>query len=244
MDESWLLYQAARNCSNGRVAEIGTHKGRSTIALALGIEARGDGSVVAIDPFDATIEGETGDGRLQQFRENLTRAGVSHRVVLKRGFSHDVAETVPLSSLDVLFIDGSHEYEDVLQDIDDWTPKMVDGGLILFNDPVIPEVASALRDRAAVKGSPLRSAALERNTLLTICCAGASWTLRDEIRRLRLRSALPLLWRWVRLIERLGAGSRLDRIAAQGIFMFGRGAGLALLPRARIKEGRSHPEAG
>lgn len=243
MDESWLLYQAARNCSNGRVAEIGTHKGRSTIALALGIEARGDGSVVAIDPFDATIDGETGDRRLKQFYENLTRAGVSHRVVLKRGFSHHVSETVAPSSLDVLFVDGSHEYGDVLQDIDDWTPKMVDGGLILFNDPVIPEVAWALRDRAAVKGSPLRSAALERNTLLTICCAGARWTLHDEIRRLRLRSALPLLWRWVRLIERLGAGNRFDRIAARGVFMVGRATVLALLPRARVEERRSRLEA-
>jgi len=234
MDEGWLLYEAARCSRSGRVAEIGSHKGRSTIALALGVVARGEGSVLAIDPFDAEIDGERGDERLKQFEQNLSRAQIADRVVLRRQLSHDVAPSVASGSLDVLFIDGSHEYEDVIQDIDDWMPKMVDGGLMLFNDPVIAEVGWALRDRVATRESKLRRAALVRNTLLTYYLPSAPWTFRDETRRVRLRVLLPFLWRFVQAIERLGTGGRFKRIAAFGAFCVGRTLIFVMLPGARL----------
>ncbi len=235
MDESWLLYEAARCSPSGRVAEIGSHKGRSTIALALGLDARGGGWVLAVDPFDAVIDGESGDARLKRFEENLLQARVADRVTLHRRPSHEMARVLASNSIDVLFVDGSHEYEDVLQDIDDWTPKLVNGGLMLFNDPVIPEVGWALRDRVARRGSPLRGAGLIRNTLLTCYRPHTPWRMADDVRRLRLRAALPLMWRIVQLVERLGAGNRFARTAAVVCYAMGWTVIRTLLPRARIE---------
>jgi predicted O-methyltransferase YrrM len=235
MDESWLLYEAARQSRSGRVAEIGSHKGRSTIALAMGVMARGGGSVVAVDPFDDEIDGESGDFRLQQFQENLIRAGVAEYVVLRRKRSHEIADNIPGCSLDVLFVDGSHEYEDVVQDVDDWLPKMVDGGLMVFNDPVIPQVGWALRDRVATRGSSLRGPALVRNSLVTQYLPNAPWRLSDGVRRLRLRLALPMMWRFVQFVERQGAGHRLQQMTARGAYALGRALFVVLLPPGRIE---------
>src|SRR5258708_5900022 len=109
-DEAWALHESARLGPSSSVAEIGSHKGRSTIALALGLEARGCGKVLAIDPYDAEIDGESGAAPRAVFQANLRRSGVAHRVEQCRSYSHEAAEHVAAMSLGALFIDGSHEY--------------------------------------------------------------------------------------------------------------------------------------
>ena len=80
-------------------------------------------------------------------------AGAHHRraeigeTPLHRVFGLDIAELVrPIASLsqpaaddfdepiELLFVDGSHEYDLVLEDFEKWVPKVVDGGWIAFHD--------------------------------------------------------------------------------------------------------------
>lgn len=229
-DEAAALYDAARHGPAARVAEIGCHKGRSTIALAMGLEHRGEGTVLAIDPYDGEIEGESGEARRAAWEANLARAGLRHRVALLASSSHDAVSGVEMRSLGALFVDGSHDYEDVLLDLDDWIPRLVPGAFVLLNDPVLPGVAKALRDRVGKRKSPLRHPALLTNTVWTQYLPDGPWTFGDELRRLRLVVALVLAPRLVRHVERWGSGDILSRVLAKAAYGTGRAVLAILLP--------------
>lgn len=53
---------------------------------------------------------------------------------LRKGFSVDVAATIPDQSLDFVYIDGNHCFEYVVADLAAWTPKVRDGGIIAGHD--------------------------------------------------------------------------------------------------------------
>ena len=64
-------------------------------------------------------------------------------------FSHDAGKNWqrPIS---LLWIDGSHEYEDVLTDIEDFMPHVVPGGWVVFDDAhggKFPGVERAIAER-------------------------------------------------------------------------------------------------
>jgi predicted O-methyltransferase YrrM len=145
--EGWMtegqgraLFDAASACPRGgRIVEIGSFRGRSTVVLALA--APPDAEVVAIDPHAGT---DRGPGELVGFRAeadadhdaflaNLTRAGVRDRVRHLRMFSHQALPDVE-GRIDVLYIDGAHRYRPALGDIRDWGGRVADGGTMLIHD--------------------------------------------------------------------------------------------------------------
>jgi predicted O-methyltransferase YrrM len=123
----------------GRVVEIGSFRGRSTIAIARsapeGVE------IVAIDPHAGNdrgpqeIEGFEDEAAVDSkvFLTNLERAGVRDRVTYVRKFSHDALDDVP-GPIDLLHIDGAHRYKPASDDIASWGAKVVDGGSVLIHD--------------------------------------------------------------------------------------------------------------
>ncbi|HJR19748.1 MAG TPA: class I SAM-dependent methyltransferase [Actinomycetota bacterium] len=206
--EAWALLESARDAcpsvEQPLAVEIGSYKGRSAIALASGLKARGRGALVAIDPF------EMEQNQQEVFRHNLERAGVADLVEPIVAYSHDARPKVADRSVSVLFVDGSHEYEDVMQDVHDWLPAMVDGGVVAFNDPFWGGVARALRDTVAIQRSPLRNPRLIVNTLFFDYLPDAGWTSLDEVRRLRLRAFLKAGRFWYnRLHVRITENDRL-----------------------------------
>jgi hypothetical protein len=58
-------------------------------------------------------------------------------------FSYNVVKEVP-DNLDWIYIDGSHETKDVLQDIELYAPKVKNGGMLLFHDHTWPSVRVAV----------------------------------------------------------------------------------------------------
>ena len=139
-DQGRVLYEAAERCpAPGRIVEIGSFQGRSTIVLAMGAA---DGvEVVAIDPHAGTdrgpreIDGYTSeaDDDHRRFDENLTRAGVRDRVTHLRCFSGEALAEVE-GPVDVLYIDGAHRYRPALADIRRWGARVADGGTMLIHD--------------------------------------------------------------------------------------------------------------
>jgi predicted O-methyltransferase YrrM len=123
----------------GRVVEIGSFRGRSTIAIA---RSAPDGvEIVAIDPHAGNdrgpqeIEGFEDEAAVDSkvFLTNLERAGVRDRVTYVRKFSHDALDDVP-GPIDLLHIDGAHRYKPASDDIASWGAKVVDGGSVLIHD--------------------------------------------------------------------------------------------------------------
>ena len=134
------LFEAAAGCPvGGRIVEIGSFQGRSTIVLALGSDPSVE--MVAIDPHAGNDRGpqeidgfaaEAEDDNAR-FEANLTAAGVRDRVTHLRTFS-DLALLAVEAPIDVLYVDGAHRYGPARADIRDWGAKVGDGGTLLIHD--------------------------------------------------------------------------------------------------------------
>lgn len=59
---------------------------------------------------------------------------ISGRVVIHKAMSYDVVDSYPNASLDMVYIDGSHIYDAVRQDLNDWAGKVKNGGYLCGHD--------------------------------------------------------------------------------------------------------------
>ena len=125
-EEGEALYELARECTGrGVIVEIGSWKGKSTICLGLGSRAGSSVPIFAVDPH--------ADYRHGEFKDNVDRAGITDLVTPVKGLSQQVVGDFD-RPIELLFVDGSHEEEDVREDFDTWVPKVVDGGVVAFHD--------------------------------------------------------------------------------------------------------------
>jgi predicted O-methyltransferase YrrM len=145
--EGWMtdaqarrLWDAARAVpEGGRILEIGSFRGRSTIILARA--AHPSVEIVAVDPHMGGDRGPNeydpdeslGDADHKTFHANLDAAGVggrvSHRRLLSQPALHDVA-----GELDMLYVDGAHRYAFAKPDIEGWGARVKPGGAMLIHD--------------------------------------------------------------------------------------------------------------
>jgi predicted O-methyltransferase YrrM len=125
-EEGEALYELARACrGDGVIVEIGSWKGKSTVCLGLGSRAGKSIPIYAVDPH--------ADYRFGDFKTNLERAGIADLVRPVASLSQEAADGFD-EPIELLFVDGSHEYDLVLEDFEKWVPKVVDGGWIAFHD--------------------------------------------------------------------------------------------------------------
>jgi hypothetical protein len=145
--EGWMTDAQAqrlwdRACSvreGGRIVEIGSFRGRSTIVLASA--AAPDAEVVAIDPHAGNdrgpqeIEGfeDEAEQDHEVFHANLRAAGVDDRVRHVRRPSQEALDEVS-GAVDLLYIDGAHRYRPALADIRRWGERVPPGGTLLIHD--------------------------------------------------------------------------------------------------------------
>lgn len=132
LPQGWLTDDEARELavlSRGlSVLEIGSFRGRSTIVMAR--EAR---IVYAVDHHRGSVEhqpgqpahqadtavigsGGVGVDTLPEFMANLRAHGVERKVVPIIGDAGDVLPLIRGLSIDVVFVDGSHDRESVARD--------------------------------------------------------------------------------------------------------------------------------
>lgn len=195
LDEAALLYESVirqpHRAGGLCVVEIGSWKGRSTIALGLAARRRGDTEVIAIDPH----LGDNGEFNehaetFGEFLANIECASVDHVVRPVRAFAHDARPLIADSSVGVLFLDGSHRYEDVSTDLHDWVPALADGAILACNDSSKPGVYRALRETVLRRKAPFFGATLVRSTLFLEHRPDATWRRADDVAWLKLRGVL------------------------------------------------------
>jgi predicted O-methyltransferase YrrM len=81
------------------------------------------------------------------FLDNLNT--VSNYYNLVRGYSEMVSKKYKDESLDFVFIDGNHDYDNIKLDITSWLSKVKKGGIIAghdYHDIVFPGVVQAVKE--------------------------------------------------------------------------------------------------
>lgn len=114
----------------GRILEIGSHQGRSTIVLATAAQER-RAHVIAVDPHLAGgMFG--GPATRDRFFANLADAGLADVVELLQAKSTTLRPgwTQPI---DLLYIDGKHDYWTVRDDLR-WAEHLPEGAPVLVHD--------------------------------------------------------------------------------------------------------------
>lgn len=134
----WLTRDQARDLWNaahqvpaaGRILEIGSHQGRSTLVLAAAARDVGAG-VIAVDPF---VGGRMfgGAATRDRFEENLDRAGLRSyvRLIADRSTAIRPDWDEPLA---LLYIDGKHDYWTVRDDLR-WVEHLPASAPVLIHD--------------------------------------------------------------------------------------------------------------
>jgi predicted O-methyltransferase YrrM len=134
------------------IVEIGTYRGRSAVALALGARLGSKAHVYAIDPhvaFKGVKGGEFGPQDMAALYENLAKAGVGETVAAVCLPSLMSARAWTERNVGLLWLDGDHSYEGVRADFDAWFPFIVPDGVVAFHDVDASGVKRLLDELAA-----------------------------------------------------------------------------------------------
>jgi predicted O-methyltransferase YrrM len=155
--EGMLLAHLARQSpARGVIVEIGAFKGRTTAWLVEAAEHRPSRTaVVSIDPHLGMGHWHPAS-TWDEFQQTVERFDLQGRgLEVRRATSAQVAASW-LRPISFLWIDGSHDYEDVAGDIDGFVPHVLPGGWVVFDDAAtgeFPGVWQAIQDRMLTRTS-------------------------------------------------------------------------------------------
>ncbi len=127
------------------ILEIGSYAGSSLITWSNAAEklSVGDCHIVCIDPwgesganlYNDTMTENMGDQQVYQiFCHNASLCPDSVQVTPVRGSSREILPTLDDNSFDLIYIDGSHHYADVLNDIVECDRLLREGGIVCGDD--------------------------------------------------------------------------------------------------------------
>lgn len=131
------------------ILEIGSWAGASSISWASALRELGlGGHVTCVDPwlpyFDLEKEGaglyaqmnRAAKGGLiyQLFRHNVSSSGFSDTILIKKGASRTVLPNMEPHSFDIVYMDGSHLFEDVSFDLQEVKRLIRPGGIVCGDD--------------------------------------------------------------------------------------------------------------
>jgi len=127
MAEHDAIERFARGCRS--VVEIGVAEGASAVALRGAMDAAG--TLYLVDPFHLSRVPMLNFLR-RAARRAVSRNGGAQAVWIEE-FSHEAVRqwTRPI---DLLLIDGDHQESAVEQDWNDWSPHVVEKGVVVFHD--------------------------------------------------------------------------------------------------------------
>ncbi len=129
-----------------RILEVGSMLGASAIHMARLLQRHGiEGEIHCIDTFLGSLEfgafrrAMLAEGRFNFFDEflgNVSDAGVAHCINPFPQTSLVASRICAQAKLqfDLIYLDASHEYADVVSDLRAWWPLVAEGGILLGDD--------------------------------------------------------------------------------------------------------------
>lgn len=136
------------------IVEIGSYRGRSTIALAFGTLEGAGNRVYAIDPhlkFQGILGGCFGPADQAEFYHNVVSANVGEIVSVVSLPSIAAARSWRDRNVSLLWVDGDHSYKAVREDFEAWEAYVISGGTIAFHDNTAPGVQTLIQELSCAK---------------------------------------------------------------------------------------------
>jgi SAM-dependent methyltransferase len=135
---NWFPYVTPDSSKPIKYAEVGAFYGANMVSVAETYGVHPDSTLIAIDPWTDYVDYPEYKGEQMSiynaFVDNMEVCGLSERVTVKRGYSHEVLPTLEDNSFDIIYIDGNHEPEYVLEDAVLAFRKLKVGGRLIFDD--------------------------------------------------------------------------------------------------------------
>jgi SAM-dependent methyltransferase len=117
--------------------EVGSWKGKSASFMCVEIiNSNKDIEFFCVDTWQGSKEHIFSENNVNQlyqtFKSNMKPLEGFYKEIISK--STTASQYFENESLDFIFIDASHEYEDVKDDIKSWLPKLKKGGIIAGDD--------------------------------------------------------------------------------------------------------------
>lgn len=151
--ENWFTYPNLYNKivkkfpSGSKFVEVGVWKGKSAAYMCVEIaNSNKNIEFYCVDNWKGSIE-HLGNPELPKLYEIFTKnmEPVKDYYTPVRMNSLEAVNLFQNESLDFVFIDASHEYEDVKEDIKAWLPKVKVGGILAGHDYHHQPIKDALK---------------------------------------------------------------------------------------------------
>jgi hypothetical protein len=138
--------------------EVGVWQGKSLSYFVVeSINRNKFGKTYAVDHWLGSMEHQKGswaydsvldteDALYSSYLQHTNQ--IQQHITNLRKTSLEAASLFKDQSIDAIFIDASHDYDNVCQDINCWFPKIKTGGIISGHDYDWPEVSRAVNDCA------------------------------------------------------------------------------------------------
>lgn len=140
-----------------RVVEIGVYRGRLLLPLARLMSLLERGEVVGIDPYreDAAVQWQAKtegldlrewpktvdwDGLHRLLLDGIDRWGLQRHARLIRKRSRQAAENFAGEPIDLLHVDGNHDHDAVVADVELFLPHMAKRGILVLDDVSWPTI--------------------------------------------------------------------------------------------------------
>lgn len=121
-----------------RYLEIGTFYGGNLFSVANSYGKHQDSELHCIDPWEDYEEYPEYKGEQSKtfdtFQRNLENSDKKEKITVHRGYSHIEVQKFKDDFFDMIYIDGNHEPEYVLEDAVLSFRKLKSGGIMIFDD--------------------------------------------------------------------------------------------------------------
>ena len=138
--ENWNEYMPVTEYNNRPIKylEIGAFHGANALSVAETYAAHPQSKIHCVDPWMEYNQYDEYKGdqptNYQTFLKNISRAPYVHKFDVNRGFSHTEVPKFPNECFDIIYIDGNHETEYVLEDAVLSFRKLKKDGVMIFDD--------------------------------------------------------------------------------------------------------------
>lgn len=129
-----IMFDMATRFS-GKWVEVGCWKGRTTAAIVNSNNPRN--TYYCVDTFLGSEEHQDvlkGGSTKSDFLSTINNIPSKSQISILEMTSVEASKLFESNSLDVVFIDAAHDYENVVLDIQAWHPKLKSNGILIGHD--------------------------------------------------------------------------------------------------------------